>query len=231
MSHGKAYRAALEKIDRSRNYLPGEALKLLKDGNQTKFDQSVDLAVNLGVDPRHADQMVRGTVNLPHGTGRSVRVLVFAKGEHAIQAQEAGADHVGAEDLIEKIQGGWLEFDAVVATPDMMREVSKLGAILGPRKLMPSPKAGTVTNDLAGAISDLQAGKIEYRVDKSGIIHATVGKLSFSTDQLGENLAALMEAVIRARPPAVKGTYLKKLTISATMGPGIKLERTAFDGK
>ncbi len=231
MSHGKAYRAALDNIDRSRNYLPAEALKLLKDGNQTKFDQSVDLAVNLEVDPRHADQMVRGTVNLPHGTGKQVRVLVFAKGEYAIQAQEAGADHVGADDLIEKIQGGWLEFDAVVATPDMMREVSKLGAILGPRKLMPSPKAGTVTNDMASSVKDLKAGKIEYRVDKSGIIHTTVGRLSFSADQLGENLAALMEAVIRARPPAVKGTYLKKLTISATMGPGIKLERTAFDGK
>ena len=231
MKRGKAYRSALEKLDRTRNYEVGEALQLLKSGVQTKFDQSVDVAINLGVDPRHADQMVRGTVSLPHGTGRTVRVLVFAKGEQVMEAQEAGADHVGAEELIEKIKGGWLEFDAVVSTPDMMREVGKLGAVLGPRKLMPSPKAGTVTNEIATTVNDLKAGKIEYRVDKSGIIHTAVGKLSFSEEQLRENLQALMEAVVRARPSAVKGTYLKKLTISATMGPGIKLDGAALAAK
>ncbi|UCH64058.1 MAG: 50S ribosomal protein L1 [Fidelibacterota bacterium] len=228
MKHGKAYRAALEKIDRTREYKPGEALKLLKEGVQTKFDQSVELAINLGVDPRHADQMVRGTVGLPHGTGKSVRILVFAKGEHVMEAQEAGADHVGAEDLIEKIKGGWLEFDAVIATPEMMRDVGKLGSILGPRKLMPSPKAGTVTNEITKTINELKAGKIEFRVDRFGIIHAAIGKLSFSADQLAENLSTLVGAILRARPAATKGTYLKKLTLSATMGPGIKLDKSTF---
>jgi len=228
MKHGKAYRAALEKIDRTQAYALGEALQLLKDGVQTKFDQSVDLVVNLGVDPRHADQMVRGTVSLPHGTGKSVRVLVFAKGEQVMEAQEAGADYVGAEDLIEKVKGGWLEFDAVVAAPDMMREVGKLGSILGPRKLMPSPKAGTVTNEVARTVKELKAGKIEFRVDKFGIIHAAVGKRSFSIEQLTDNLNILLEAIIRARPAAVKGTYLKKLILSTTMGPGIKLDKSSF---
>jgi len=228
VKRSKAYRAALEKIDRTREYELGEALQLLKDGVQARFDQSVDLAVNLGVDPRHADQMVRGTVSLPHGTGRSVRVLVFAKGEQVIEAQEAGADYVGAEELIEKVKGGWLEFDAVVTAPEMMRDVGKLGSILGPRKLMPSPKAGTVTNEIAKTVKELKAGKIEFRVDKFGIVHAAVGKLSFPAEQLADNLTTLVEAVLRARPAAVKGTYLKKLTLSATMGPGIKLEKSAF---
>lgn len=228
MKRSKAYRNALGKIDRNQHYELVEALKLLKDGVPAKFDQSVELAINLGVDPRHADQMVRGTVSLPHGTGKAVRILVFAKGEQVMEAQEAGADYVGAEDLIEKIKGGWLEFDAVVAIPDMMRDVGKLGSILGPRKLMPSPKAGTVTNDIAKAVKELKAGKIEFRVDKFGIIHAAVGKLSFSAEQLGDNLNALMEAIIRAKPAAAKGTYLKKLTLSSTMGPGIKLDKSAF---
>ena len=228
MKRSKAYRAALEKIDRTREYELGEALQLLKDGVQTRFDQSVELAVNLGVDPRHADQMVRGTVSLPHGTGRSVRVLVFAKGEQVMEAQEAGADYAGAEELIEKVKGGWLEFDAVVTAPEMMRDVGKLGPILGPRKLMPSPKAGTVTNEIARTVKELKAGKIEFRVDKFGIVHAAVGKLSFPAEQLADNLTTLVEAVLRARPAAVKGTYLKKLTLSTTMGPGIKLEKSAF---
>lgn len=228
MKRSKAYRAALEKIDRTREYELGEALHLLKDGVQTRFDQSVELAVNLGVDPRHADQMVRGTVSLPHGTGRSVRVLVFAKGEQVTEAQEAGADYAGAEELIEKVKGGWLEFDAVVAAPEMMRDVGKLGPILGPRKLMPSPKAGTVTNEIAKTVKELKAGKIEFRVDRFGIVHAAVGKLSFPAEQLADNLTALMEAVLRAKPAAAKGTYLKKLSLSATMGPGIKLEKSAF---
>ncbi len=228
MKRSKAYRAALEKIDRTREYEIGEALQLLKDGVQTRFDQSVELAVNLGVDPRHADQMVRGTVSLPHGTGRSVRVLVFAKGEQVMEAQEAGADYAGAEELIEKVKGGWLEFDAVVTAPEMMRDVGKLGSILGPRKLMPSPKAGTVTNEIAKTVKELKAGKIEFRVDKFGIVHAAVGKLSFPAEQLADNLTTLVEAVLRARPAAVKGTYLKKLTLSTTMGPGIKLEKSAF---
>ncbi len=228
MKHGKAYRAALEKIDRTREYEIGEAVQLLKEGVQAKFDQSVELAVNLGVDPRHADQMVRGTVSLPHGTGKSIRILVFAKGEQVMEAQEAGADYVGAEDLIDKIKGGWLEFDAVVAAPEMMREVGKLGSILGPRKLMPSPKAGTVTNEIAKTVNELKAGKIEFRVDRFGIIHAAIGKLSFSAGQLVDNLSTLIEAILRSRPAAVKGTYLKKLTLSATMSPGIKLDKSNF---
>ena len=228
MKHGKAYRAALGKIDRTREYEIGEAVQILKEGVQAKFDQSVELAVNLGVDPRHADQMVRGTVSLPHGTGKSIRILVFAKGEQVMEAQEAGADYVGAEDLIEKIKGGWLEFDAVVAAPEMMREVGKLGSILGPRKLMPSPKAGTVTNEIAKTVNELKAGKIEFRVDRFGIIHAAIGKLSFSAGQLVDNLSTLIEAILRSRPAAVKGTYLKKLTLSATMSPGIKLDKSNF---
>lgn len=228
MKHGKAYRGVLDKIDRTQEYEIGEALEILKNGVQANFDHSVDLAINLGVDPRHADQMVRGTVSLPHGTGKTVRVLVFAKGEQVMEAEEAGADYVGAEDLIERIKGGWLEFDAVVATPEMMREVGKLGSVLGPRKLMPSPKAGTVTNDISQTVKELKAGKIEFRVEKSGIIHTVVGKLSFGSEQLSENLTAIMEAIIRARPAAAKGTYLKKLTISTTMSPGIKIVKSAF---
>ena len=231
MKRSKAYRSSLTKIDRNKAYKPEEAFTLLKEGVITKFDQTVDIAANLGVDPRHADQMVRGTVSLPHGTGREIRVLVFAKGEQVMHAQDAGADYVGAEDLIEKIRSGWLEFEAVIATPDMMREVGKLGSILGPRKLMPSPKAGTVTPEVGKAVSELKAGKIEFRVDKTGIIHTTIGKISFSSEQLGENLNALMGAILQARPAAAKGTYLKKLTLSTTMGVGIKIDRGVFLSK
>ncbi len=228
MKHGKKYNENLARIDREKLYAVDEALKILQDGAQTKFDQSVEIAMNLGVDPRHADQNVRGTVSLPHGTGKDVRVLVFAKGEELIAAQGAGADYAGADDLVTKVKGGWLDFDAVVATPDMMREVGKLGAILGPRKLMPSPKAGTVTKEVAKAVGELKAGKIEYRVDKNGIVHAAIGKVSFSTEQLHENLKALMDAIMRARPASVKGAYLEKISISSTMGPGIKIDKSTF---
>lgn len=226
MGRGKNYNSALEKIDRNRLYEVGEAVVLLKETARTKFDETVDVALNLGVDPRHADQMVRGTVNLPHGTGRKVRVLVFATGEKAIEAQEAGADFVGSDDMIAKIRGGWLDFDAVVAIPDMMKEVGKLGNVLGPRKLMPSPKAGTVTNDVAKIVPELKAGKIEFRVDKQGIVHVAIGKASFAAEQLEQNLRSFMEAIMRAKPASLKGIYVEKLTISTTMGPGIKIDKS-----
>ncbi|MEE9464664.1 MAG: 50S ribosomal protein L1 [Candidatus Neomarinimicrobiota bacterium] len=228
MGHGKTYRAALEKVDRLRLYSIDEAASLAKETARAKFDESVELAMNLSVDPRHADQMVRGTVNLPHGTGRDVRVLVFAQGEKALEAQDAGADHVGSSDLVEKIKGGWFDFDAVVASPDMMRDVGKPGSLLGPRKLMPNPKAGTVTNDLTKTIKELKAGKIEFRVEKNGIIHAAVGKASFTAEQIAENLRAVIEAILRARPTAAKGTYIKKITISTTMGPGIRIDQATI---
>ncbi len=229
MKRGKAYRSALEQIDRTTLYDTNKAIELVKSTAQIKFDGSVDLALNLGVDPRHADQMVRGTVSLPNGTGKDVRVLVFAKGEKVMEAQEAGADYVGADDLVDKIKSGWLDFDAVVATPDMMRDVGKLGSVLGPRKLMPSPKAGTVTNEVAKTVKELKAGKIEFRVDKFGIIHANIGKVSFTVEQLSENLRTVMDAIVRARPAAVKGAYLQKLTLSSTMGPGVKIDKSLFD--
>ncbi len=228
MSHGKAYRNALEQVDRKQDYPVGEAISLLKKISSAKFDESIEVAINLGVDPRHADQLVRGTVNLPHGTGKNVRVLVFAKGEKLIEAQSAGADYCGADDLVTKIKGGWFDFDAVVSTPDMMREVGKLGAILGPRKLMPTPKTGTVTNDLTKIVQELKAGKIEFRVDKNGVIHAAIGKVSFSESNIEDNLNAFMNAIMRARPTAVKGTYLQKMTVTSTMGPGIKIDKTIF---
>lgn len=228
MRHGKHYRGALEKVDRERHYDLSEAVSLIKDMAGAKFDESVELALNLGVDPRHADQMVRGTVNLPHGTGKEVRVLVFAKGEQLLEAQGAGADFVGGAELVEKVKGGWFEFDVVVASPDMMRDVGKLGSLLGPRKLMPSPKAGTVTNDIVKTVKELKAGKIEFRVEKSGIIHSAVGKVSFSAEQLLENLRAVVEAVMRAKPAATKGTYLKNMTVSTTMGPGVKVDKSTF---
>jgi len=221
----RRYRQALEQIDREHLYGLPEAVERVKQQPAAKFDESVDLAINLGVDPKHADQMVRGALVLPHGTGSSVRVLVFARGEKEKEAREAGADHVGAEDLAKKIADeGWLEFDRVIATPDMMAVVGRLGKVLGPRGLMPNPKLGTVTMDVGRAVQENKAGKVEYRVDKTGIVHVSVGKRSFEASQLVENAQALLDAVIRAKPVASKGTYLKKITISSTMGPGIRVD-------
>ncbi|CEP69608.1 Ribosomal protein L1, bacterial-type [Moorella glycerini] len=221
--HGKRYREVSKLVDRQQLYEPGEAIALARKTASAKFDETIEVAVKLGVDPRHADQQVRGTVVLPNGTGKTRRVLVFAKGEKAREAEEAGADFVGAEDLVEKIQGGWLDFDVAIATPDMMGMVGKLGRILGPRGLMPNPKAGTVTMDLARAIKEVKAGKIEFRVDKTAIVHAPIGKASFAEDKLKENFQALIEALVRAKPAAAKGQYLKSISISSTMGPGVKV--------
>jgi large subunit ribosomal protein L1 len=222
---GKRYRAALQTIDRARAYPLAEAVALLKGFPPLKFDEGVDLALNLGVDPKHADQMVRGTISLPHGIGKTTRVLVFAKGEKEKEAREAGADFVGAEDLAKKIQEeNWFEFDRVIATPDMMGVVGRLGKLLGPRGVMPNPKLGTVTMDLARAVREHKAGKVEYRVDKAGTIHLTVGKLSFDAQKLVDNIQALLDAVMRAKPATSKGTYLKKISLSSTMGPGIRID-------
>lgn len=220
----KKHREALAKVDRTRTYSVQEAVELLKTGAYAKFDETVDLAVRLGVDPRHADQMVRGAVVLPNGLGKDVRVLVFAKGEKEKEARDAGADYVGAEDLVAKIQDGWFDFDTAIATPDMMGVVGKIGRLLGPRGLMPNPKVGTVTFDIAKAVNDSKAGKVEYRVEKAGIVHAPVGKVSFESVKLTENLLALVEALIKSKPSAAKGTYLKKISVSSTMGPGVILD-------
>jgi large subunit ribosomal protein L1 len=225
--HGKRYRSAAEKRNSEEIYGLRDALSIVKDAASAKFDESVDVAVRLNVDPRHADQIVRGTVNLPHGTGKTIRVLAVAQGDKAREAEEAGADYVGT-DFIEKIQQGWLEFDAVVATPDTMRDVGKLGRILGPRGLMPNPKAGTVTMDIGKAVNELKAGRIEFRVDRTGNLHAPIGKASFEVDKLEENFQGFMDAVLRARPAAAKGGYVKGVTVSSTMGPGVKIELTAF---
>jgi large subunit ribosomal protein L1 len=222
---GKRYKEALAKVDRTKKYTFEEAVKLALETATAKFDETVEVAVNLGVDPRHADQMVRGSVVLPHGTGKPVRVLVFAKGDKAKEALEAGADYVGDEDLIKKVQEeGWLEFDKVIATPDMMPQVSKLGKILGPRGLMPSAKTGTVTFDVAKAVRDIKAGKVDFKVDRGGVVHALIGKVSFGEKKLLENLAAFMDALIKAKPPGAKGQYIKGVTIATTMGPGIKVD-------
>jgi len=220
---GKKYKEALALIDRMKVYDPEEAFELLKKASYAKFDETVEAAVRLGVDPRHADQKVRGTLVLPHGTGKTVKVLVFAKGEKAKEAEEAGADYVGAEDLAEKIQEGWLDFDVAIATPDMMGVVGKLGRILGPRGLMPNPKVGTVTNDVAKAVKDSKGGKIEFNVDIAGIIHVPIGKVSFEVSQLAENYWALIDALQRAKPAAAKGQYFRSAYVSSTMGPGIKV--------
>ncbi|MFH1262303.1 MAG: 50S ribosomal protein L1 [Pseudomonadota bacterium] len=225
---GKRYAESLKAIDRNKRYLLEEAVGALKAGKPGKFDQTVDVAIRLGVDPKQADQMVRGTAMLPHGTGKSLRVAVVTKGEKEREAKEAGADIVGAEDLVEKIKGGWFEFDKVIATPDMMGLVGKLGAVLGPRGLMPNPKSGTVTMEVAKAVKDLKGGKIEFRVDKAGIVHAVAGKVSFSPEQIKENIASLMESIVKAKPSAAKGSYIRSVTISTTMGPGVRVDLTAF---
>jgi len=221
--HGKKFKQAAAKVEQ-RAYPLGEAIRLAKDAAFVKFDETLEVAMRLGVDPKHADQMVRGTVVLPHGLGKQVRVLVFASGEKIREAEEAGADYVGGDELAKKIEGGWLDFDAVVATPDMMRVVGRLGKVLGPRGLMPNPKAGTVGLDVARAVQEIKAGKVEFRVDKTGIIHAPVGKLSFGPEQLQENAEALFGAVLKAKPAAAKGKYLKSVSLSSTMGPGIRID-------
>lgn len=223
---GKKYIESKSKVDSTKSYNLEEALQIVKSVAYTKFNETVDLTVRLGVDPKHADQMVRGTVVLPYGTGKPVRVLVFAKGEKEKEARDAGADYVGAEDLIEKINSGWLEFDRAVATPDLMGLVGKLGKVLGPRGLMPNPKAGTVTFDIARAVKEIKAGKVEYRVEKAGIIHVPVGKVSFDHKQLYENAYAILESIIKAKPASSKGKYLKKIAVSSTMGPGISVDVT-----
>jgi len=223
---GKKYAEVKKKVDREAEYPLGESVKLVRDTAYAHFDETVDLAFRLGVDPRHADQMVRGSVVLPHGTGKAVRVLVLTKGEKAREAQEAGGDYVGLDEYLAKIEKeNWLEFDRVVATPDVMKDVARLGKLLGPRGLMPSPKTGTVTFDVAKAVADIKRGKVDYRVDKLGNVHMTVGRLSFTDEQLAENAAAAIEAVVKARPPAAKGQYLRRLTISSTMGPGIRINK------
>ena len=225
---GKKYLEAAKLVDRNKVYEPLEAVQLVKKAAPAKFDESVEVAVRLGVDPKKQDQAVRGVVVLPHGTGKTKRVLVFAKGEKAKEAEAAGADHVGDTDLINKIQQGWLDFDVCVATPDMMAEVGKLGRILGGKGLMPNPKAGTVTFDVAKAVQEIKAGKIEYRLDRAGQIHAPIGKVSFDAEKLEENLRTLIEALLRAKPAAAKGVYLKKIAISSTMGPSVTVNTAAY---
>jgi large subunit ribosomal protein L1 len=226
-TQGKRFRAAATKVDQTREYPVSEAAKLLKDSAFAKFNETVDVVVRLGVDPRHADQIVRGTVALPHGTGKSVRVLVVTQGEKVKDAELAGADFVGME-YIAKIKEGWLDCDVIVATPDVMGQLGQLGRVLGPRGLMPNPKAGTVTMDVTKAVKEIKAGKIEYRVDKTGNVHAPVGKVKFSAEQIADNLVAFLEAIARAKPSSAKGTYLKGATVSSTMGPGIKLDLAGY---
>ena len=224
MKRSKAYRAAEQQIEAQKLYSPAQAIQLAKSTSKTKFDPTVEVALRLGVDPRKADQMVRGTVNLPHGTGKTARVLVFATGDRAEEARAAGADFVGSDDLIERIQGGWLDFDAVVATPDLMGKVGRLGRVLGPRGLMPNPKTGTVTPDVGKAVSDIKGGKIEFRVDRHGNLHFIIGKASFDDKSLVENYAAALEEIVRLKPAAAKGRYLRKITFTTTMGPGILVD-------
>jgi large subunit ribosomal protein L1 len=225
MAHtAKKYKAALSKVDRMKRYKVDEAMSLVKQTATKKFDETVDAAINLGVDPKHADQVVRGAVVLPHGMGKAVKIAVFAKGDKAREAQEAGADIVGAEDLAEKIQGGFMEFDKVLATPDMMGVVGRLGKVLGPRGLMPNPKVGTVSADISRAVKEQKAGKVEFRVEKAGIIHVPFGKASFEPDKLKANFNAIMEIIYKAKPQTAKGVYVKNITVSTTMGPGIKVD-------
>jgi len=228
-TRGKKFAAARAQIAIDRVYTIEEAIPLVQKAKYVKFDETVDMSLRLGVDPKHADQMVRGTVVLPHGLGKSKRVLAIAGGEKQKEAQDAGADVVGGEELVEKIQGGFMDFDAVVATPDMMRAVGKLGKMLGPRGLMPNPKTGTVTADIAKAVKEIKAGKVEFRVDKTGIIHAPLGKMSFASNSLVENAHALVDSIVKAKPAAAKGKYLKSVTVSSTMGPGVRIDTTHID--
>ncbi len=219
------------KVDTSKEYTLAEAVKLLKSSKPAKFDESIDIAMKLGVDPKHADQIVRGTVSLPHGTGKSVRVLVIAKPERQDEATKAGADHVGFDDYIKKIQDGWTDIDVIIATPDTMSEIGKIGKILGPRGLMPNPKSGTVTMDVANAVKEVKAGKIDFRVDKSGIVHSSVGKFSFNENALSDNITTFINTIIKLKPSAAKGTYVKSITISSTMGPGLKVDKNSGSAK
>ena len=225
---GKKYEASRKMVNKPA-YVLQDAMPLVKKAAFAKFDESVEVVLNLGVDPKHADQMVRGTVVLPHGLGKTTRVIVIASGEKVREAREAGADEVGAEDIVQKIQGGWMDFDAVVATPDMMKSVGRLGKVLGPRGLMPNPKTGTVTLDVAKAVSELKAGKVEFRVDKTGIIHCAVGKVSFDADKLADNAKALITSVLRAKPATAKGRYVKNIVVSSTMGPGVPIDLASVD--
>jgi large subunit ribosomal protein L1 len=226
LAHSKRYRTNFEKLSRDKEYTLTDAVELLISFSPPKFDESIEIAINLGVDPKHADQIVRGTVALPNGTGKDIKVLVFAKDDLAEEAEKAGADFVGSDDMVEKVKGGWTGMDVVVATPDMMSEVGKLGKILGPKGLMPNPKTGTVTMDIAKAVKEVKAGKIEFRVEKNGIIHNSIGKVSFSKEKIVENAKVFLDAILKARPQAAKGTYMKKVTIASTMGPGIKLDKS-----
>ncbi|BCB86709.1 50S ribosomal protein L1 [Phytohabitans suffuscus] len=230
MPHSKSYRKSLDLIDRSKLYTPAEAIKLAKETTTVKFDATVEVAMRLGVDPRKADQMVRGTVNLPHGTGKTVRVIVFAAGAKAEEAASAGADEVGTDELVARIQGGWLDFDAAIATPDQMAKIGRIARILGPRGLMPNPKTGTVTMDVSKAVTDIKGGKITFRVDKHSNLHLIIGKASFTEDKLVENYAAVLDEVLRAKPSAAKGKYLKKVTVTTTMGPGVPVDPNVTRG-
>ena len=229
MKAGKKRAAALEKPERGKKYELDVAVGMVKELAFANFDESVDLAVRLGVDPKHAEQMVRGAVVLPHGTGKTVRVLAFAKGEKMAEAEGAGADHVGGDELVKKINEGWMDFDTVIATPDMMGVVGKLGRVLGPRGLMPNPKVGTVTFDVAKAVSEAKAGKVEFRAEKAGIVHAPVGKKSFEQDAIAANVTSLVNALVKAKPSAAKGTYIRSITLSSTMGPGIRIEPSSIE--
>ena len=229
MKSSKRFLENCKAIDNLKEYAVDEAVSIMKNAKPIKFDETVEVAVNLGVDPRHSDQIVRGTVALPHGTGKDVKVLVFAKDELAEQAENAGADFVGSSELVKKVQGGWTDVDVVIAAPNMMSEVGKLGKILGPRGLMPNPKSGTVTMEVAKAVSELKAGKIEFRCEKNGIVHVGVAKLSFKADHISANIRSFIEAILRAKPTASKGTYLKKVSVSSTMGPGLKIDKSSVE--
>jgi len=230
LGHSKRYDSNFGKINRDKEYDLEEAAELLSSFSHPKFDESIELAINLGVDPKHADQIVRGTVALPNGIGKDIKVLVFARDDLAEEAKNAGADFVGADDMVEKVKGGWTDVDVVVAAPDMMAEVGKLGKILGPRGLMPNPKIGTVTKDIAKAVTEVKAGKIEFRVEKNGIIHNIIGKVSFSKEKIVENTQVFVNAILKAKPQTIKGVYMKKVTMASTMGPGIKLDKSSISG-